>query len=451
MTLEEIRGEQFRARSTIKDVCHTKQAEQIMEYCRFRTLTDTDEILFYDNGVYLPKGDVIIKEECEKRIEECSNYIVNQVLGTIKRSTYTKRESFDQDQDIICLKNGLLNIRTGELSQFTEKVLCRNQIPVEYDPKTGPIKFMKFLIECLPDYRDRITVIEEFANILIKQPNFEKVAMYIGTGENGKSKFLELIENFLGIDNYANVSLHDLNNERFATARLDGKLANIYPDIANTELKNLGRFKALVSGDPIDAEKKGKDQFRLKNQAKMLFSANQIPEIDEDSDAVYRRFLVTEWTQQFRRKPDPEKEIYQRDNNLLEKLCTEEEFSGILNLLIKTAQRMLKQNGFTYEPTIDQVRKTMKEQADPIQMFCNNCLVVDPKEMLPKSNVYRVYGEWCRKNQQIIKHDRTFNAKLKQTINVEDDIQKLKGKTTRVWRGIKFSSSVTEVTSLDTY
>ena len=425
-----------------------------MQDYRFKTLSDTDEILVYETGVYRLGGEVKIKEECEKRIKSCNIYMVNQITGTIKRSTYIKREEFDQDPDIISLKNGLLNIKTGEFTKFNPNVLCRNQIPVIYDPKSGPKKFIKFLMDCLPDFRDRITVIEQFASTLIKQPNFEKVSMYIGGGSNGKSTFLKLISRFLGLENIASVSIHDLTYSRFAPARLDGKLANIYSDIVNSELEQLGRFKALVSGDPIDAEKKGKDAFSLINHAKMFYSANQIPEIDDDSDAVFRRFLVTEWTQRYGNEPDVESGIYQKDTELIDKLCTEKEFSGILNLLLFTVKRLLKQNKFTFDQTIEQVRKTMKERADSILLFCNNYLVTDSEAMLPKKIIYRKYCDWSTENKQIIKPERQFNAKLNQVMNVMSSTQKVNKKATKVWMGIKFNelvTGVTSVTNLDSY
>jgi len=456
LTLENIKGKPFGNPPKIipENANHTQHAEAIMQDYRFKTLSDTDEVLVYENGVYKFGGEVKIKEECEKRIKSCNIYMVNQITATIKRSTYINRNEFDQDPDIISLKNGMLNIKTGEFSKFNPNILCRNQIPVVYDPKSGPIKFIKFLMDCLPDFRDRITIIEEFASTLIKQPNFEKVSMYIGGGSNGKSTFLKLISRFLGLENIASVSIHDLTYSRFAPARLDGKLANIYSDIVNTELKQLGRFKALVSGDPIDAEKKGKDAFTLINKAKMFYSANQIPEIDDDSDAVFRRFLITEWTQQFGNEPDVDSGIYQKDTELLDRLCTEKEFSGILNLLLFTVKRLLKKNKFTFEQTIEQVRKTMKERADPILLFCNNCLVVDPKAMLAKKIIYRKYCEWSTENKQIIKPDRQFNAKLNQIMNVMSSTQKVNGKATKVWMGVKFNESVTGVTSvtnLDSY
>ena len=342
MTIEEFRNKEFsnpENDASVEKASHTWYAKKIMESYDFITLRETNEILVYENGVHKLGAETLIKEECEKRIKNCSSYMRNEVTKTIQASTYASRHDFDSDADLINLKNGLLNIRTGKCTEHTPEVLCRIQIPVNYNPNAGPIEFMKFLLKCLPDYHDRITVIEEFANILTKSPNFEKASVHVGGGSNGKSTFLKLVKSFLGSENVASVSIHDL--------------------IDSTELKKFGKFKALVSGDPVDVEKKGKDAFLMENKAKMIFSCNQIPEIEEDTDAAFRRFLVTEWIIQFRSKneADEEKGIYEEDSELFDKLTSEKELSGILNLLIFTVKKMLKQNGFTLGKTIYQLLK----------------------------------------------------------------------------------------------
>jgi Family of unknown function (DUF5906) len=50
------------------------------------------------------------------------------------------------------------------------------------------------------------------------------------------------------------------------------------------------------SGDSIRAQNKFKDPFSFRNYAKLIFSANKIPESDDDSSyAYYRRWLIIEF------------------------------------------------------------------------------------------------------------------------------------------------------------
>ena len=66
----------------------------------------------------------------------------------------------------------------------------------------------------------------------------------------------------------------------------------------------------------IQAEFKGKDSFTFRPYAKMLFSANRFPHVDDKSDGFKRRLRVVEMN----KKPS-EKDVY-----LKEKMLEELEF-----------------------------------------------------------------------------------------------------------------------------
>ena len=106
-------------------------------------------------------------------------------------------------------------------------------------------------------------------------------------------------------------------------------------------------------------EKKGKEHFNMKNHAKMFYSCNQLPEINDDTDAAFRRFIITEWNQQFLGN--------KANKNLFNELTTEDELSGILNLLIHKARQVSVQQKLSYEQSTEELRMGWKEHANPIQ------------------------------------------------------------------------------------
>jgi len=425
---------------------HTDYAELIMNNSSFRTLTDTKEILVKRNGVYVPRGEIEIEKQCQVLIPNCSTYMVQQVIKTIQRSTYTERERFDRFPHLINLQNGVYNLRIGRLREQRSSDLFRIQFPITYDPLMGPEKFMKFLMDCLPDYKDRITVLEEMASLFLRGQKLEKIYMHVGEGENGKSTIFSVIEAISGKKNMAHISIHDLINHRFAKSGLDGKIVNTYAEISNQELKQLGVVKALVSGDPIDVEKKGKEAFTMENFARMFFSANELPEIDNFKHAELRRFLVTKWNEQFKANPTQEElnqGIKKRDINLKKELCKKEELSGILNLLLFHAKKLLENEKFTYEQQTEQLQKEWKEKTDHIQEFIKNCLIKEEGSS-PKYLVYQSYKNWCTENKLISKSERELNSRIKEYF--EDTRVKIEGKTTVVWKNISLSYPVTQVT-----
>ncbi|MCH7562146.1 MAG: hypothetical protein IIC67_12460 [Thaumarchaeota archaeon] len=406
----------------------SEYAFSIMSDYTFKTFEDTDEVLYYLKGVYEFHGKVLIKKECEKIIPECTKHQVNEVIGIIQRRTYTKRSLFNNDFSKLVLENGMLNLDTRELLEYDKEFLTTIKLPINYDSKARCPKFIKFLKECLhPDSKSIITVVEEMANILsFNRLNLEVSAMWIGGGANGKSTCLKIIQGCIGKKNCSHVSIHAMQNQRFATSQLDGKSANIYADISNRELNNLGIFKQIISGETISAEKKNKDAFDLNSFAKHFFSANEMPDIKDNSDGVFRRIYVTKWDNQFLAGVN-------RIEGLSETILNEEK-SGIFNLMLENFKTLQRNKGFRYKQSIAKVRETIKLESDKLREFINEALVKDPNGMIAKDKMYEIYNKYCNFHAYKLYSKQKFGANLP-TYGIQDDSKKIDGKTKRVWVG----------------
>ena len=179
----------------------------------------------------------------------------------------------------------------------------RNKFPVRLDKKAVCPKFSRFLNEILPDYEDRCTLLEMMSMVLIPHVNFEKAGMFIGTSSaNGKSTILKLMRKLFGEQNIISISLQNLIENRFMGQKLDGKLLNIYADINDKKITDLDKFKLFISGDLITVERKNGHPYEIIPKAKHFFSTNTLPEIQEDNNAVYRRFIIIEFPISFEGK-----------------------------------------------------------------------------------------------------------------------------------------------------
>ena len=388
-------------------------ADMLMIDHQFVTMADTDEIYYYQEGVYVKDGEVLIKKKCETLIMDCKRDDVNEVMAAIRRRTYAKRSEFDTEMNMLNLKNCWLDIETGETFEHTPTKLSKIQIPVFYDPEKIAWKFIKFLKVCLPKSTDAFTVCEQFASTLIKSPKFGKAFMYVGQGSNGKSVFLNLIKKCLGMDSISNISIHGIENNRFAPAELDGKLANIYADISNEELNTAGMFKNLVTGDPVFAEKKNKNPFSLINFAKMFFSANQIPIVYDESDGFFRRFMIIEWNVKFTDKT--------ADIRLIDMLSTEDEKSGILNILVNVAKNLNKRGYFQYADSVETLRNKWKNKADSIGGFLDKCLIYEENLVVEKKHLYDAYVKYCTNNKLYAKKRSDFQIEITHNSPLEEN------------------------------
>jgi len=427
---------------SVEKKLHTRCAESIMKDNNFRTLNDTEEILYYVHGVYVPNGEIIIKEECQKRVRNCTTRLCNEVINTIKRSTYVDRKRFLTIPNLVNVKNGIYNIEKRTLLPHSPSYLFRIQHPIECKLGIKTEEFMKFLTICLPDYKDRITVLEEIASIFLYGVKFEKAFMHVGSGSNGKSTLFHIIECVAGDENASHISIHELAENRFAASKLDGKCLNTCAEISDEDLRQTRKLKSLISGDSIEVEKKGKDMFSMKNYARMFFSANKLPEISKFGEAELRRFIVTKWNQKFASDPSQkelESGIKKQDIELNKKLTSPEELSGIFNLVMFYARKLLKENKFTFEQSVQQLQTEWKEKKDHISKFAQTSLKSDLSSVIPKSKVFESYKTWCNENKMISKSQREFNSRIKNELSLEDDRMKINGKTTVVWKDLKFT------------
>ena len=255
------------------------------------------------------------------------------------------------------------------------------------------------------------------------------------------------------------VSLHDLVTNRFAKARLEGKLLNIFPDIGSNALDNLNPIKPLISGDPIDAEIKYQNLHTFVNCAKMFFSANELPEIKEKTFADFKRIRVIEWTQQFLKQIeyatkfnelkaklggeftdlDIENElalsgIYKMSKQFIKSITDDEtEKSGILNLLLVCASKIIQRDGFFIERSIDDIQEAWSQNSTALESFIKDCIIIGEGE-ITRFDAYLTYRNYCKSLGKPTLPNNSFQKQLQDllpTINPDGWIGKK-----RVYRGI---------------
>ena len=88
-------------------------------------------------------------------------------------------------------------------------------------------------------------MLKDIGYCLIRDNRLQKDLMCVGDEDNGKSVMLKIISQFLGRENISSKTLHSLVNDRFATADLHGKLANIFADLSAKRLPDIEAFKVL--------------------------------------------------------------------------------------------------------------------------------------------------------------------------------------------------------------
>lgn len=289
------------------------------------------------------------------------------------------------DKVLINLQNGTMEFQaTGwKLRDFDPVDFLTYQLPFNFDQDASCPLFDKYLTEVLPDENSRL-VIQEFAGYIFTNLNLEKMLMLTGPGSNGKSVFFNIISALVGKQNILNYSLGLFNHE-YNRAKLTNVLVN-YSSEKGTDI-NADTFKALVSGEPIQAREPYGKPFTLYNKVRFIVNANELPRETEHTEAYYRRYLIIPFEVSITEE--------QRDIDLAQKIITKE-LSGVFNWLLKGLERIIAQKKFTQCDKSTKALADFRRQSDSVALFVDEFEYQSSDTIkFPVAGLYHKYKSFC--------------------------------------------------------
>ncbi len=338
-----------------------------------------------------------------------------EVIDYIKILTHVSSKDIPIEEYVINVKNGRLDLRTGELSPFTPEVLDFARIPVTYDPNAYSADLDKMLRRVFQNDQEVLDLFEEMVGyMLIKNCRFRKGFLFYGSGSNGKSTILNLLKRFIGEENVSTIELEKLS-DRFKTAELENKMVNIGDDINHREIVDTGTLKKLFTGESVTVERKGQDPFTLKSYAKMIFSTNQIPRIADKSHGMYSRLMLIPFNARFSSTDED------FDPFIEDKITTEESLSYLLNMALRGLNRLLTNNCFT-EPEV--VKKALadyqRDQSTVLTWIEEEGITHDDLLNNFTDQLFSEFQDWC--TLACIKYQasiRTFHKEIEDNFQFE--------------------------------
>ena len=438
-------------KKTVDQTAHLIESQK-----KFVTMRKTDDILMYNGKIYDDgEAQSVIKEEVEKIIDDCTTHQRSEVVNKIKAQTYTD-DSFDSDVNTITIDNGILSLDTLQSQEHSADNLSRILIPLQYSTPEYTINddtifedieknlkgtlFYKFLKSSFTindifkqDYFE--TCLEMYASVFVKSQIDEKAFINWGSGDNGKSVFLEYIESSVGKNNVSRVTLQDISEQTFMAAELHGKSANIFTDLEHYELKKSGKIKTITSGEGIQVQRKNKDPFLMYPFVKLIFSCNRFPKVYDQSQGFFRRWIIIKWERNFERDPE-------RDVQLKQKLSDDTvERNKVFSCIIHLSRRLYRTGKFTHTNHWKDIQTEWNSNADPIDDFVSS-YIVDSENNKTVREVYQFYKQKMFEKGDNPLRIGQFGKALSEYFD-QDRIRNIESnKTERVWLNIGFKESV---------
>lgn len=342
----------------------------------------------YRDGVYV-SGNLLIENAMIRHLPMLSKAKRTEVLNYL--DVLIQDEAPAADADYIAFANGVYDLKTGSLVPFSPEFVITNKIPWEYDPTIWSELADKTLRRLACDDQGIYDLLEEVIGYLFYRRNeLRKSFILLGDKANGKSTYLDMLKTLLGDGNTSALDLSELG-ERFKTAELFGKLANVGDDIGDEFIANPAVFKKLVSGDRVNAERKGQDPFDFSSYAKLLFSANSMPRIRDKTGAVLDRIVLVPFKAQFS-KDDPDFDPY-----IKYKLRSPEVMSHLINVGLKGLERVLANRSFTMPEAVEVELEAYAVANNPVLDFFRET-PVDEVVNESTASVYDDYVSYAIRN-----------------------------------------------------
>lgn len=382
---------------------HVNIADLVL--CNDRVITLNQDLYIYDfaTGTYCLDSDgknikCKIRSYLDRdfREDKIINAIYNLIISDSKIAISSDQIN-NRPKHWIHFINGYYDYKTDKFLPHNPDYYEISVIPWEYLPSQYPgnYKFTKqgkgllretieedlffntWIEETIPDPLDREMLYQYIVYAMSLDTSAQKFLLISGPGGTGKSTILKLIEDILGKSNVSSVSLQGLQ-DRFAPSNLFLKQGNICADIPLTALSEVDMIKKLTGEDTISADRKFKSAFTFKSYARLFFSANDIPYINEKTNAFYRRMLILKMNH----KP------IEIDPNLYHKIKSE-----IPNIIVKIVQRY---NGeIITSPNSIQAVKGARKQSDTVEAFIDDRCIADKNARVSRVQLYRDYCNYC--------------------------------------------------------
>lgn len=335
------------------------------------------------------------------------------------------------DPALIAFKNGVLDIRTMELRDFTDDDVIPNIIPHDWNPDAECQVVDNTLLKmacCEPDIFE--SLMEVIGVCMYRSAEFTQSAILLGEGSNGKSTYIRMLQALLGKQNISSLDMAMLGKQ-FHTGQLAGKLANLGDDISNEFQRGdlLSVFKKIVDGNRVYADVKGVEGFEFESYATLVFSANEFPRLADYTDGMLRRIFPIEFNARFA-KTDAD-----YDPRISRKITTEQACQRMAVLGVAGLQQVIDNNGFTPNAASSKrVGEIQAENDNVLSWSIENGWNAETLDGCVGMTKYSEYKQWCLDcGLQAVSRNK-FSRSINKHYNMQTVAEWTNGATKKVFK-----------------
>lgn len=361
---------------------------------------------------------------------------ISEITSSMKFMCDVSENDFDSNPYLRCVANGVLDLRTGQLSPYDPNLLMSKRIDVAYKPNTADnSKLLRQVLSAMPE--DAI----DWAQVMFGQamfglqPSSSVVTFMHGSGSNGKSTIINLLKKTLGTYS-SELSKSAFNfkstDSKYALYQMRGVSQTILEEMPKGVNLDIDTLKEIAGTETIVARGVCKDFISFDNMLSVFVSTNHLPNMQAHDYGSRRRLAVLPFPYRFvsteKHKQDPRPNDRMAHGSLTQEATSNTPLlEAFLAWRVQGAVRWWKAGGQgRYQLEANQPKSVSRatsqwiDSTNPVQQFFNECLVKEEGYCAPVSNLYQVFKIWAEgyghKNLRMDKGD--FSNKMKEQFNL---------------------------------
>ena len=362
-----------------------------------------------------------------------SNARVQGAKALYSSLVYTPESTFDNNPDLLNCSNGVVNLRTGELTPHAPGQRFMHCVDIPYKPKANAARWVDWLTSAVKDPKI-VEWLQLAVGYSLTGHTREEVLFYLyGPPRSGKGTFTEALLTLLGsplaeVVTFSTLtSTTEADTQNFNLAPLHSSRLVVASESNQYERFNEAKVKQLTGGDKIQCAFKHKTAFSYRPKYKLWLASNQPVNADPDDDAVWGRVRVVHF---------PESHLGKEDKLLKDTMRTPAILEGILAWAVQGAINWYQLGGAGL-PELEssaKIKSSQRAELDQVQAWIDECC--KPGEFTGTSALYSSYQNWCKDNGVTAKRQKGLTSSL-QRKGYGYMHKWLNGKTVRVVTGVE--------------
>lgn len=342
-----------------------------------------------------------------------------RINGAIESATSDPRvhvgvETWDSDETLLGVANGVIDLRTGELLKGRPDLYITRRAPVAYNPGIRNIRWEQFIDFATGGDKELQEWLQKAAGYsLTGLRTYDIMFLVYGPPGSGKNTMVEALVKAMGTSQYAwplDSSIlaqgdgQSHGSDLYHWAELRGRRMVWVDELPESERMKENSVKKLTGSSEISARSPGEKPFTFQSRAKLWITTNHRPIISDD--AMWRRIRPIPMTR-VPENPDPDLKHYLFD--------PEGGLPAVLSWAVEGAIKLLgssARDALGWCSVVSEAAEIYRKNEDRIGFFLTEETKEADNASTPIKSLYAVYRVWSEERGEKPMTQIAFQRKL---------------------------------------